>query len=177
MNHRWFGDSYDIVKRYFLGVLRDVGYEVFCRPYFTGNWDDEESSFLGFIGATRIGDTDSITGKTALLLDPDTGIGKCSSRAHVSVGDIVHETERHNVVTVFDQAFSRNTEQAQASLRTKLVSLSMHGLSACYYDSHARFLFVAQEGTDLVTVKEGIIRTGLPKSRLVGLEDLADLSL
>lgn len=45
MNPEWFGDSYDIVKRYFISLLNDNGYKVFVNPMFTGNYQGIENSF------------------------------------------------------------------------------------------------------------------------------------
>ena len=35
MNPRLFGDSFDIVKRFFIKILKDAGYEVYVEPMFT----------------------------------------------------------------------------------------------------------------------------------------------
>ena len=35
MNRRWFGDSYEIVKRFFVDTLKSEGYSVFIDPMFT----------------------------------------------------------------------------------------------------------------------------------------------
>jgi len=38
MNRKWLGDSFDIVKRFFLENLRTLGYHVVVDPMFTGEW-------------------------------------------------------------------------------------------------------------------------------------------
>lgn len=51
MNPKWFGDSFDIVKRYFVGVLKDAGFNVYVDPMFTGDGQVIENEFHAFVGA------------------------------------------------------------------------------------------------------------------------------
>ena len=36
MNPKWFGDSFDIVKWFFIANIRETGYQVFVDPMLTG---------------------------------------------------------------------------------------------------------------------------------------------
>jgi hypothetical protein len=73
MNPNWFGDSYDIVKRFFLDVLRSLGYAVYVDPMPSGDWTSIEPEFLKFLGAQHLREAER-SRDSALLLDPDTGI-------------------------------------------------------------------------------------------------------
>ena len=165
MNRDWVGDSYDVVKRFFVGALHSLGYEVYVDPMPTGDWEPSEPAFLAFLGARHVRDLQQ-SGESALLLDPDTGIGARSSRRHTAITNILAHLERHSVVFVFDQSFSRSAESLEQLLH-KLRLLEDAGAHAFYYDSHARFLFCSRSSAKLTALRESLLRTGLPATRLV----------
>jgi hypothetical protein len=82
LNPRWFGDSFDIVKRFFIKILKDAGYEVYVEPMFTGDWEDNEHRFISFIGVNEGTPTSH---KSALFIDPDTGIGNRTTSRHITI--------------------------------------------------------------------------------------------
>ena len=166
MNPEWFGDSFDIVKRFFIGLLKDSGYSVFIDPKFTGDWKRIEVPFLGFVGAARCEDKASQGERTALLLDPDTGIGRRKSTQHITIEDIIEELGRHNIVFAFDQSFSRN-RTPMVQMQEKLKAIGRRGAIGFYYDSHARFMFVSKNRVDIDIVLNAIRASGLPERRLV----------
>lgn len=45
MRPEFFGDSYDIVKRFFCETLRSLGDTVYIDPLFTGDWSGQETIF------------------------------------------------------------------------------------------------------------------------------------
>ncbi len=45
MNPQWFGDSFDIVKRFFVENLNEIGYHVVVDPMLTGEWNGPEHKF------------------------------------------------------------------------------------------------------------------------------------
>src|SRR3989339_1485639 len=165
MNPEWFGDSFDIVKRYFIGVVKGQGYSVFVDPMFTGDGKGIEESFHRFVGAPKFDGKKSPGEKTALLLDPDTGIGKRKTGQHVTIDDCIRELEHHDLVIVFDQSFARN-RTARVQMVEKLNLLSDRGVFGFYYDSHARFLFIGKTWTEVGIAFQAIETSGLPKSRL-----------
>ena len=59
MNPQWFGDSYDIVKRYFIENLKAIGYHVVVDPMLTGGWNGLEENFYHFLGASPLGQASS----------------------------------------------------------------------------------------------------------------------
>ncbi len=166
MNPEWFGDSYDIVKRYFVGLLKDNGYRVVVDPMFTGNYRDIEDSFYHLIGASKF-DRNNISGKKiALFLDPDTGIGKRRTSKHVTMVDIIEALKQYDLVFSFDQSFSWN-KIANVQINEKFKTLSDKGLFGFYYDSHARFLFAGKYRKDMESVISAILNSGLPRRRLI----------
>ena len=164
MNPDWFGDSYDIVKRFFVALLKREGFSVFVDPMFTGDWKDLENSFYGFIGAFPY-PTGEIPRPSAVLLDPDTGIGRTKTQGHITVKDIGEEATRFDIVFCFDQSFSRG-ERAQEQMKYKLRQLRTENVHCFYYDSHARFLFAGRDGKIVTQVESALAASGLQKNRL-----------
>jgi len=169
MNDRYLGDSYDIVKRFFVGELRSLGYCVYVDPMASGDWAPVEASYLKLLAAVHVRETHR-PDRSALLLDPDTGIRGKPGRSHVSMSNIVERLAQHEIVLVFDQSFSYN-EPKTSKLGSKLRELESHGASGFYYDSHAPFLFASFSKERLGSVRKAILGTGLPERRLVSLQD------
>jgi hypothetical protein len=88
MNPKWFGDSYDIVKRFFVDNLRIMEYEVFIDPMLTSEWNGKEKKFYKLIDALPFQEYKPPRNKAALLVDPDTGIGKTSPK-HISIPKLI----------------------------------------------------------------------------------------
>jgi len=175
LNPQWFGDSFDIVKRYFVENLKQIGYHVIVDPMFTGKWNGDKNRFYHFLGASALGQM--YDGKTALLLDPDTGIGKKETKRHVTINTIASHLKTHEIVFSFDQSFSR-VGSAADKMKEKLSELEATGNVGFYYDSHARFLFAANTVTNLNAVEQQLILSGLPENRLLdcGTQNKTDLN-
>ncbi len=165
MRDSWFGDSYDIVKRYFIGELKAIGYQVVFDPSFMVNMR-EKKRFYHFIGAAEKYENKSE--KTAIVLDPDTGIGKGRKQTHVSLSYIIEKTDHHDIVLTFDQSFSRSVPKDD-QMERKLTEAKDHDRYGFYYDSHAPFLFVARKKSTLQEIKQRLTDSGLPKERLIEL--------
>lgn len=169
MNSQWFGDSYDIVKRYFIGILKEIGYQVVVDPnMLTGEWNELEQKFYYFLGAAPT--SDSTSHKSALLLDPDTGIGRKETQQHVTIKFIASCLQKHEIVFTFDQSFSRADSKPrimEEKMIEKLDLLKKTGNFGFYYNSHAKFLFAASSLERLNTVEQKLLSSGLPKSRLL----------
>lgn len=166
MNPDYFGDSYDLVKRFFCHELTVLGYSVEVDAMLTGSWSGAESNFYRLIGARAHGKQPTDSRPRALLLDPDTGVMQSASRRHTSFARIAQETKTFRLVFSFDQSFSR---QAKASLviQEKLAALRAVGCAALYYDSHARFVFAAAEAAPINELRTHLISLGLPPTRLI----------
>ena len=166
MNPHWFGDSFDIVKRYFIENLKIIGYQVVVDPMLTGEWQGVEDRFYHFLGALPL--CREAGEKTALFLDPDTGIGKKDTAQHITINTISLHLENYEIVFSFDQSFSRGVS-ATDKMKEKLGELERAGHVGFYYDSHARFLFSANDTATLCAVEQQLLLTGLPANRLLRL--------
>ena len=170
MNYQWFGDSFDIVKRFFIGNIREMGYQVFVDPMFTDEWNGLENKFYDFLGAAPLPLESLATssGKTALLLDPDTGIGLNPTKQHVTVRMIVKYLQEHEIVFSFDKSFSHSSDALKLEkIREKLSLLKKEGAAGFYYNSHACFLFSAKLPEVLANLKRHLVTAGLPEKRLI----------
>jgi len=168
MNPQWFGDSYDIVKRFFTGNIREMGYQVFVDPRLTGEWNGLENKFYGFIGAAPLEMLAISSGRTALLLDPDTGIARKLTKKHVTIGMIVNCLQKHEIVFSFDQSFSRGGDALKIKkMREKLSLLKKEGAAGFYYNSHASFLFSAKSPEVLANLERHLVTAGLPEKRFI----------
>ena len=166
MNPKWFGDSFDIVKRFFIGNIREMGYQVFVDPMLTGEWNGLENKFYDFLGAAPLKSLATSSGRTALLLDPDTGIAPKPTKQHVTVRMIVNYLQEHEIVFSFDQSFSRGGD-ALEQMGKKLSLLKKEGAAGFYYDSHARFLFSAKSPEVLANLERHLVAAGLPEKRFI----------
>ena len=166
MNPQWFGDSFDIVKRFFVENLNAIGYHVVVDPMLTGEWNGLEHEFYQFLKAYPL--SEKIGSKSALLLDPDTGVGRKKSKQHVTIKCIADQLLLHDIVFSFDQSFPRGGN-AKDKIIEKLMLLQETGNHGFYYDSHARFLFVAKSIKFLEEVEQQLLASGLPAGRLLKL--------
>lgn len=164
MNPQWFGDSFDIVKRFFVENLNAIGYHVVVDPMLTGEWNGLEHEFYQFLKAYPL--TEKSSSKSALLLDPDTGVGRKKSKQHVTIKCIADQLLHYDVVFSFDQSFPRGGK-ATDKIIEKLKLLQETGNHGFYYDSHARFLFAAKSIEILREVEQQLLASGLPSSRLL----------
>lgn len=165
MNTKYLGDSYDLVKRFFTRELTSLGYRVVADPMFTGTWTEEEKS--RFFTLVQASPEVNHAGRTALFLDPDTGVHERQSQQHVSYARIADETQKFQLVLSFDQSFSRK-EAPAAVIQRKIEAMRALGCSAIYYDSHARFLFASRSDAVILELRDHLISVGLPSFRLVG---------
>jgi hypothetical protein len=171
MNPSYLGDSYDLVKRFFCHELSHLGYLVSADPMLTGAWNSDEQDFYRLIGAQPFKQTLPGASRTALFIDPDTGINARGSEKHASYKRLAQESTRYRLVFAFDQSFSRLSKPKEVMLG-KLAELNSLGCHGMYYDSHARFLFVAQECNVLQELMTHLLSLGLPSSRLITSERL-----
>jgi hypothetical protein len=142
MNPAYLGDSYDLVKRFFCRELSLLGYSVVVDPMLTGEWSATEGQFYRLIGAEPAGPGRPLSQRAALFLDPDTGIKEKGGKQHASFDRLAQECTNYRLVFAFDQSFSRQAKAANV-MREKLSALQARGCYGMYYDSHARFIFVA----------------------------------
>jgi hypothetical protein len=162
MNPKWFGDSFDIVKRFFIEQLCSMDYHVSINPMLTGDWSGLESDFYRLLKVPPI--NADFKKKSALFLDPDTGIGKRKTKKHITVEILVSHLKNYDMVFSFDQSFSFSSGVKEL-MTEKLNLVRETGNHAFYYDSHARFLFAAKSIALLDEIEKTFLSTGLPKNR------------
>jgi len=106
MNSDWLGDSCDFVKWFFIRELQSIRCSVYVDPMATGDWGPRESQLLELLGALDIRNAKSWMA-SALLLNPNTGMGVRATRDHASIAKIAAQLGQHEVVFVFDQSLRR----------------------------------------------------------------------
>ena len=166
MNPAYFGDSYDLVKRFFCRELSLLGYSVTVDPMLIGTWSENEPEFYRLICAEPVGRVKSIPKPAALFLDPDTGINQKGGKQHASFDRLAGECTNYSLVFAFDQSFSRQAKPKDVMLE-KLSTLQALGCHGIYYDSHARFVFVTKKWSVLHELHLQLRSLGLPESRLL----------
>jgi hypothetical protein len=163
MNPMFVGDSYDIVKRFFIAELRTLGYSVKLDALFTGDWKPEETqTFLTLISMNMPIVT---TNRSALFLDPDTGVREKRGPKHITFDRIAEETRDYEIVVAFDQSFSHGCIHAEA-IADKIKQMTTRNCHSMFYDSHARFLFASRKATSIRELRQHLISLGLPRTRL-----------
>ncbi len=184
---RFFGDSYDLVKRFLLSTLGELeprGWNV--HPMFTVASDEIADAFEHLVGAPLIcrekvtaRNRESVLGvaRTAghLLLDPDTGLcmdepSGGRSRHHVYAAELVSlaRARPRSLTAVFDQSINRfKGASRDEQLVEKLRYFRARRLRAFAYTSHACFLFVAHDHEVAGRALSLLTKAGLPDCRLL----------
>jgi hypothetical protein len=180
----FFGDSYDVVKRYLLHTMAPGAvWQAF--PMFTGEVTEPEvaelEAFLGVkvaASSTLAVQTDRAAylradqSWTHIFLDPDTGVrlGPCGGERSThyvfaqELLDLCHQRP-DRLVMVFDQSLARGrTEQ---DTNTKLDYFAANGVFGFAYHSHACFIVLSatQSGVDLA--RDRVVASHMPLARLV----------
>ena len=183
MRMQYFGDSYDVVKRFLLSTLAP-GASWAAFPMFTHAVTTAEvQAFEKFLGVKVVSheamDNDTNRGKifTALsehrhvFLDPDTGIKLKPSRGkdaakYVFASEIEElcRAEPERLLLVFDQSVGRGSEIAHVSAR--IAHFADRGLSAFAYLSHACFVVLSSNAEPSQQARERLLSSGLPVGRL-----------
>jgi len=165
MNTKYFGDSYDLVKRVFIQVLKSEGYTVHVDPMFTDENAAMERDFYLLIGAERTLAKSPRSELTALFVDPDIGIGKKATKKHVTVQNLANRLESYALIMVFDQSFQRGHESE--GMQEKLSDFSGQGVSGFFFNSHAKFFFGSLRREPVEKCISALLRLGIPNSRFL----------
>ncbi len=149
MNPAYFGDCYDMAKRFFCDALRKLEYTVYIEPMLTGEWSGNEVTFYAFLGVKPVENHKPQDSRTATLA--------CVKQA----------LWRHAIVFVYDQSFLRaNARGREEQMASKLSDLELGGYSGFYYNSHACFLFASRCKCHLRLLQDHLRSLGLPDSRI-----------
>jgi hypothetical protein len=172
MNPQFLGDSYDLVKRFFILELQSLGYIVEIDPMFTGSWKSgEEDAFCRLLGLhSTIQPEATKKLQRSLFLDPDTGLNERGGMRHASLEQVAREVQKHELVFAFDQSFSRQTSPLD-EMNNKMKLLAEHDVNSFYYDSHARFLFASKRKLPLRELMNHLVKLGVPRSRIITNND------
>jgi hypothetical protein len=169
MHRRYFGDSYDAVKRLWqqvLGPWAPLHANVDFIPI------DLQKDFTRLTGIPMV--HESITLPHSVLNDPNTGI-RLPGRAdqsegmhHVSLRTVVTQLRQPHVVCVvtFDQSNYRTAGTLRSQRLRKVDELAAQGIHSFYYASHASFLFAMRTHMDLQKVTMLLREAGIPQERL-----------
>lgn len=180
----FFGDSYDVVKRYLLHTLAP-GAIWHAFPMFTHAVTDQDVAELeAFLGA-RVVNSDRLTPQTDrtvhlqtdpscthVFLDPDTGIrldpcgGERSTRYVFGpeLTAICHQRP-DCLVLVFDQSLARGRKRE--SIEEKLAYFSAHEVAGFAYQSHACFVALSASPSVLGAARNRLMASHLPSKRLI----------
>lgn len=162
MRSCFVGDSYDLVKRFLCEEIQALGYRITLYPMYTGPWTGaEKRKYRQLLGITTM----SPDAASAAFYDPDTGVHRRSTPAHLSMAQVAKATTEHTLVVSYDQSFSRGCDISH--LHSKLNHMRQLGCSAMYYDSHARFLFASRSAQPLKSLRLRLATSGIPSRRLV----------
>ena len=185
MRMRYFGDSYDIVKRFLPHTIDPEGSWA-AFPMFTDS-DSQRiaAGYEAFLGV-RVIRSDTIQVDTVrrehfeisphehrLFVDPNTGIRMGPPTKAKSSPDYVFSeelirlcvAEPQRLVVVFDQSHPRGAERE--SLRRKLEAFQHQGLHGFAYSSHAGFVVLSAPEQVLTAARNRLTLSGLPGERIV----------
>jgi len=185
MKFKYFGDSYDIVKKSLIAWLDEFGgwhaHPMFTEPVTL----DQAALFARFLGAELVSaeELTSRTDRTAyfsscrsvgnLFLDPDTGIRPEPRRDSKSINyvfgpeliDLTH-ARPECLTLVFDQSYSRGNQKPQ--IQEKLAFFAANNIHGFAYCSHAPFLVLSVKAELVVRAHDRLLEvSGLPPTRLV----------
>jgi hypothetical protein len=174
MNHKYLGDSFDIVKRFWAENLRDLA-PLVAHPRFVP--DAIKTDFKRVVMMPVL-DLNIITVKPfGLFLDPDTGIPlptapmQRDTASHAPVSFIADELKRLDALYLvcFDQSHDRACRLTKTEQRmSKSAALRTLGIASFYYVSHAPFLFGARDMGTLDSVRHKLMQVGIPAWRFEG---------
>ncbi len=187
MKFKYFGDSYDIVKKSLIAWLSDFG-GWYAHPMFTEPvMPDKAALFTRFLGADLVS-AEELTPRTDraayfsscrnagnLFLDPDTGIRLEPRRDSKSINYIfgpeliaLSRARPERLLLVFDQSYSRGNQEPQ--IQEKLAFFASYNVYGFAYCSHAPFLVLSAKAELIARAHDNLLEiSGLPSSRLVTL--------
>lgn len=166
MKSEYLGDSYDVVKRFFIHELQKLGYLVQMDEEFIATLDlQEKKAFRKMIGLGNKSSADKRL-PNALFVDPDTGIREKKGKSHATFKNLEAAAAKNDLVFAFDQSFPRlKTEEKKSSVQDKMQRFE--NCHAMYYSSHACFVFVCRHKQPLRQLRSHLISIGMPESRLL----------
>lgn len=169
MHEKYLGDSFDILKRFWVEVLSPAA-TMLAHPDFIPK--DLQRRFTQLTGAEIYDPSTPTTSTYSLLIDPNTGIplpsGKNQntriSHAPISFIASVFEDSQLSFIACYDQSKSRQTDLTlMDQLDAKRRQLLQHDIYSFYYVSHAPFLFASRSSGTLKSIRKLLIEAGIPE--------------
>jgi len=168
MHEQYLGDSFDILKRFWVDLLSPSATMLVHSRFIP---IDLRPRFTQLTGATIYDPDTPVNSPYSLLLDPHTGIPLPDAQnqrqrvSHAPIDFIASLFEDANLsfVACYDQTKRR---QARFSLSDQLdakrTQLLDHGINSFYYVSHAPFLFASRSCDTLHKIRQRMIDAGIP---------------
>jgi hypothetical protein len=185
MKFKYFGDSYDIVKKSLIEWLGDFG-DWYAHPMFTESvTPDQSTHFARFLNAKLVS-AEELTPKTDrasyfsacqsagnLFLDPDTGVRLMPRRDSKAINYIfgselikLSHARPECLILVFGQSYSRGEQKPQ--IQEKLAFFATYDVHGFAYCSHATFLVLSANAKLVTRAQCRLLEvSGLPPTRLV----------
>ena len=186
MRMDFFGDSYDIVKKFLMQSI-EPNSEWITLPMFTHEVSSKDiksiEQFLHVRVISKINfattiDRDKYFADSGnhrnIFIDPDIGIsinkhyGKKSIN-YIFGSELVSLCEQNpkTRLLVFDQSIQRgNVDQVNQSVERKLTYFREQNISCFAYESHACFIILSQSSGVCKQAYDNLLNTNLPSSRL-----------
>lgn len=183
MRMQFFGDSYDVVKKFLLqSVAPSAEWAAF--PMFSHRVTAEEiSAYERFLGVqvvspeslnestNRAQNLAVLTDHRHIFLDPDTGIKltftRTDSDKYVFASELTALCQQmpERLLLVFDQSVPRG--RAEHAIEVKLAHFKKEGVSGFAYLSHACFVVLSASESTCIRARANLLTAGLPSSRFV----------
>jgi len=186
MKWEFFGDSYDVVKRFMLRSVAPLPTEWAAFPMFSDEASSEQiEAYQSFLGV-RVVSSERLTAVTNrmhhltamehhrhIFIDPDKGIrlgplNGIRRVQYVFASELVAlcHADTQRLLVIFDQSYSRCSDQ-KPHIETKLAAFHETGIFGFAYNSHACFVFLSGSKSVCNKAKENLLASGLPNSRIV----------
>lgn len=185
MKFKYFGDSYDVVKKSLIAWLCEFG-GWYAHPMFTEPVTPDQSALFARFLDAKLVSAEELTPRTDraayfssclsagnLFLDPDTGIRLVPRRDSKSINYVfgpelieLNHARPESLMLVFDQSYSRGSQKPQ--IQEKLAFFATSDVYGVAYVSHAPFLILSAKAELVADAHCRLLeKSGLPPSRLV----------
>ncbi len=182
----YFGDTYDLAKRFLIERLApDEPWAIV--PMFTDQWNGEQIAEYERLLGGKVLRGECITGApdwqqavTAgdwhghVFYDPNTGIRRPGvdqgSASHLKLDEVILEAGRRplHITLVFDQSYANaKRDEKTKVMREKLAYLSEAGVYGLGYLCQAPFLILSLDKDAIGRARENLLDAGVPASRLI----------
>ena len=184
MREEKLGDSYDMLKRFWVELLSTVA-PMHAHGHFILNVPEGfRQQYVELTKAQITDNPEMIKTSYSLLLDPDTGIPLPNAQdqrlrsSHAPISFIVRRFDHPQLafVVCYDQSMDRHARHAGDTLvhqldvkRRALLDARRKPIHSFYYVSHARFLFASRSVKKLKEIRDLMLMVGIPSETTAGV--------